>query len=695
MSANLKISLDEPYLVLPGEGLIVPTLSQEEMIQALSSINRSSSSSLASSSISTSDTTLLSASSSSLSNSTISSMVPPHLIASNDSNSRVRSKYTTPLTGSLIFQITKPTRVLSNARISLSGISHLALLGTFGKRSHTFQTHLDISQSLPLQPPSLAEALDSGRENREQSSLDGSSTSITAEGERTVLLQPGTIKVPFILHVPNLSPPSIATPEGGTYYRLTAKVVLDPSSTNLVHKLKSKLSIGSQSDGNTIEAFTVLQIYRAPRPRCLYVQASAALAEERAIAAEAAAAAALDAASTNMTDSDAQQMSRRYDLDIEAYNQELENNANDLVPVTIHDLWPCHCECSVSIPFTQFLKESDPPELRVRISILSPETIQLKSFQVALWERAIYRVQKRKEEEIFEAAVLAGIVDPFASRKRYVVGIRERAVHAQRADAYAWVPVEQNPQHSSSESNSAGGVPVATYYKRFAFTVPDPSCPNEKLRKQGGGLWGNTNSSTYTHVSKLKRVQRYEEDKEIKDEEFGKIHIEIQHFVRYTLRFMEQVMGLDRKTKKMAPHLEEKERVIGQVPVILHGVPTGPESDRTGLPSYLTSRTSKEVSAETERSYEEEAMGLLEGTLTNLPLLDHVVSRTSESTMAPISNVLRGESQSAPVDTAGNQEQRGYDMQTPAALPSYTESMNAERDQLSFALESKQGYPGS
>ena len=517
----------------------------------------------------------------------------------------------------------------------------------------------------------------------------------TIEGESIIFLQPGMITVPFILHVPNLSPPSVATPEGGTYYRLTAKVILPSSPSNLVHKLKFKLSIGSPSEGSAIETFTVLQIYRAPRSRCLYVQASAVLAEERAIAAETAAAAATaaDISSTTVADGDVQQTSLRHDREAEAYDQELQNNANDLVPVTVHDIWPGHLESTVSIPFTQFLKESGPPVLHVQLSILSPETIKVKGFQVTLWERAIYRVQRRKEEQIFEAAVLAGIVDPFASRKRHVIGIRERAVHAQRADANAWEPVERDLRCDGGGS-SAGGVPMIKYDKRFAFTVPDPSCTNDRMKKQGGGRWGNTNSSTYTHVSKLKRVQRYEEDKEIKDEEFGRVHVEIQHFVRYTLFFAERFKSLDRRMKKMASPKEDKERIVGQVPVILHGVPTGPESDRSGLPSYLTSLTSNEVSAENERSYEEEALGLVEGTLTSLLAVDDIVSEVAVATLAPVDNTLHREHQTETAEARNNQEQGEEQLQTPALLPSYTDSMNAERDQLSYALESKQRYPG-
>ena len=537
MSVCLKISLDDPYLVLPGEGLVVPTLTQEEMIRTLA-ITKSSSwlSSLSSSNSNLNASTQGSLSPSiPLTNSTTASLIPPNLTGgtTTEGHSNNRDKYTTPLTSTLTLRITKPTRVFSEAKIRLSGITHLALLGTFGKRSHTFQQHLDLSQPLPLEPPPLTTAADSGGGDTEENvPMHDPSTMATREAAPSdiTLLRPGVIKVPFILHVPNLSPPSATTPEGGTFYRLTASVVLEsPSSSKVVSKIKSKLNIGTCESG-AVETFTVLQIYRAPRSRCLYVQASAVLAEERAIVAETMATGNSTGHSSIFQSNAQEEASQRQDLEQEeeAYDRELQKDANDLVPVTVSDHYPGYCESRVSIPFTQLLKKSEPPELHVRIAVLNPKTILLKSFQVTLWERADHRVQRRAEEQVFEAAVLAGIVDPFASRKRYVIGIRERAVNTQRADASTWQRLESSPpppHHEHEQRDPCNGweredISVATYDKRFAFTVPDPHCPNlSQLKKQGAAAgWGNTNSSTYTHDPKLKRVQRYEEDKEIKDE---------------------------------------------------------------------------------------------------------------------------------------------------------------------------------
>ncbi|KAG0046614.1 hypothetical protein BGZ83_008221 [Gryganskiella cystojenkinii] len=629
MTVHLKLALDDPYLVLPGEGLLVPTLTQDEMIQALAEAKHratpsfSSTPSLPSSSLSTS-------SYSTIINPTAASLLPATLTESINTEDDPTHKYTTPLSGTLTLRITKPTEVHANAIIKLRGTSHLSLVGCAGKRAHTFQPHLELTQSLPLQPPQLPEPLTSNGQGQvvAQGLLhDPASTS----EPRFLLLQPGILKVPFILQVPNLAPPSVTTPEGGTFYRLSALLTttsgslsasVTPTSsssnrTSIMSKLKSRLSISSgstNSNSNEIKVFDNIKIYRAPRSRCLYVQQNAVLAEERALAVETVVSnptsRTISPPAPNHSTTNQQEQEEQVEMEDDDYDQELIEDANDLVPVTVYDHFPRHLESTISIPFTQLLKESDPPEIKVQIALLNP-AIKLKSFQITLWERAIYRVQRKAEEEVFEAAVKAGIVDPFASRKRYVIGIRERAVNAQRADASLWEPSSEPRQQQLSPENV-----VAGFEKKFSFSVPDPHSANSyaMIRKGPAAGWGNTNSSTYTHVSKLKRVQRYEEDKTIKDEEFGRVHIEIQHFIRYTVKYLEPstpAMTEKRRRKMSLTQEVEKERILGQVPVILHGLPTGPESDKTGLPSYLTSFTSDEVSVENTIKYEQEAISFL------------------------------------------------------------------------------------
>ena len=135
---------------------------------------------------------------------------------------------------------------------------------------------------------------------------------------------------------------------------------------------------------------------------------------------------------------------------------------------------------------------------------------------------------------------------------------------------------------------------------------------------------------------------------------------------------------MDQKSKKRIPHWEDKERIVGQVPVILHGLPTGPESDLSGLPSYLTSSSTKQVSAENERIYEQEAMGVTEEGLSSL-------FAQAESG--------QGHTEMAEANSSQDRQERENEPSVP--LPTYEDALEAERDQLARFLESKQSLPGS
>ncbi|KAG0356799.1 hypothetical protein BGZ54_000600, partial [Gamsiella multidivaricata] len=440
--------------------------------------------------------------------------------SSSPSSSTVPNPATTILKGKLTLSLTKPTKVTSLA-ISLNGSTHIAFLGA-GKRSHYSRHHIR-SQTFLIEP-------------RPQSDL-------------YTLLSTDSITYPFAIEVPNHLPPSVTTPQGGTIYRLTAVLTL----------AKSAGIMSFLSSGSTFTASTTVQIYRAPRSRCLLLEAAV------------------------LQDAGEYTEEEEEEGQIEGESQAGPNDAvdeNDLMPVTVHHSWPGQLEATVNIPFTNLPPQSK-PDLRLRVRVLR-ENMAIKSFQAALWERVIFRVQKES----------AGPRD-----KKHIVGIRERIVSAQRCDA-GWVNEVITSQ-----------VPH-TFEKVVLFSIPKATRSHDDLYSSR-----SCNASTYTSVTKLKR-RHLKEDTEIKDSEFGEVFIEVQHFIRYSLFVTGSV---DTKGKTI---LAPVERTLGDVPVIVRGLPSGPECDRTGLPSYLYSFSTSRVSYEEAHDYELEATGMALGSEGGEPAYD-------------------------------------------------------------------------
>ncbi|KAI1316262.1 hypothetical protein EDD11_010170 [Mortierella claussenii] len=422
---------------------------------------------------------------------------------------------TSILRGHLILTLSKPTKVNSLA-ISLNGTTHIAFLGA-GKRAHYSRHHIR-SQQFLIEP-------------RPQADL-------------YTLLTKDTIKYPFAIEVPHHLPPSVTTPQGGTIYRLTAVLTL----------AKSAGIMSFLSSGTTLTTSTTVQIYRAPRSRCLLMEAAA-----------------LEAAAEEMEYGDEDEEENQGEG-----GQPLQQGAaaaasdtdSDIVPATVSHTWPGQLETTVTLPFTQ-LPPMSKPDLHIRVRVLR-ENLAVKSLQAALHERVIFRVQK------------AGAP---AKSKKYILGVRERVVSAQRCDS-GWV----NDIITSQVPH--------TFEKVVLFSIPSAIRSHSDLYTSR-----SCNPSTFDSVSRLRKCH-LQIDHGIKDSEFGEIHIEIQHFIRYSIFVTGSV---DDKGKTVSTSVE---RILGDVPVIVHGLPTGPECDRTGLPSYLYSFSTSRVSYEEAQDYELEATGM-------------------------------------------------------------------------------------
>ncbi|KAI8350684.1 hypothetical protein B0O80DRAFT_457241 [Mortierella sp. GBAus27b] len=505
MPATMKFELDDSYLVLPcqrpGQHLD-DTLSNSDPSSPITSMAM------------TSPERTLSMGAVSIASTMPSSSASVRSSFEGEQGSRAPaygSGATTTLKGRLILSLTKPTKVASLA-ISFTGATHIAFLGA-GKRAHYSRHHIR-SQQFLVAPQS--------------------------EGDQYTLLSKDTITYPFTFEVPNHLPPSVTTPQGGTIYRLTVVLTL----------AKSAGIMSFLSSGSTLTASSTVQIYRAPRSRCLLLEAPAAneprLEEE----------------------DEGEELPPNNGPGETTLEQRQPEDENDLMPATLSHTWPGQLESKVTLPFSRLPPQSK-PDLHLRVRILR-SGLAIKSFQAALWERAIFRIQK---------------ADAPATGRKHIIGVRERIVSAQRCDS-GWV-----------NDTITSQVPH-TFEKVVLFSIPSAiRSHNEPCSSR------SCNASTYTTLSKLKK-RHLKEDMEIKDSEFGEVHIEIQHFIRYSLIVTGSV---DNKGRTIMTPVE---RVVGDVPVIVHGLPAGPECDRTGLPSYLYSFSTSRVSYEEAHDYELEATGM-------------------------------------------------------------------------------------
>ncbi|KAF9906344.1 hypothetical protein EC991_000746 [Linnemannia zychae] len=363
-----------------------------------------------------------------------------------------------------------------------------------------------------------------------------------ANSELYTLLAKDTVSYPFSIELPNHLPSSISTPHGGTVYRLTAVLTLAKSSS----------IISFLSSNSTVATSSTVQLYRAPR---LFAAEIDGDEQDLECGIE-------FAGVDGVTETD--------------HPETVDANEGEIVPATVKHTWAGQVEAKVAIPFTR-LPPTAKPDLHVRVRVLR-EGLTIKSMQAALWERVIFRVQKAGSP----------------NGTKYIMGVRERAVSAQRCDS-GW-----------TNEAITGQVPH-TFEKVVLFSIPSAARSYKELYSSR-----SCNPSTYSNLANRMKNERFyhynpqrgqhsKKDMEIPDSEFGDISIEVQHFIRYSLI----VTGSVDQTGKTIP--TPVERVLGSVPVIVFGVPSGPQCDLTGLPTYLYSFSTSRVSFEEAQDYELEA----------------------------------------------------------------------------------------
>ncbi|KAG0372641.1 hypothetical protein BGX24_012769 [Mortierella sp. AD032] len=364
-----------------------------------------------------------------------------------------------------------------------------------------------------------------------------------ANSELYTLLAKDTVSYPFSIELPNHLPSSISTPHGGTVYRMTAVLTLAKSSS----------IISFLSSGTTVVASTTVQMYRGPR---LFSSETDGDEEELECGVE-------FAGVDGVTETD--------------HPETVDANESEIVPATVKHTWAGQVEATIAIPFTR-LPPLAKPDLHIRVRVLR-KGLNVKSMQAAIWERVIFRVQKAGSGP---------------GSKKYIMGVRERAVSAQRCDS-GW-----------TNDSITGQVPH-TFEKVVIFSIPSAARSYKELYSSR-----SCNPSTYSNLASRMKNERFyhynsqrgqhsKKEMEIQDSEFGDISIEVQHFIRYSLIVTGSV---DQTGKTIATPVE---RVLGSVPVIVFGVPSGPQCDLTGLPTYLYSFSTSRVSFEEAQDYELEA----------------------------------------------------------------------------------------
>ncbi|KAF9343857.1 hypothetical protein BGX26_005118, partial [Mortierella sp. AD094] len=422
-------------------------------------------------------------------------------------------------------------------------------------------------------------------------------------------LLPNQIAYPFEINVPNNIPASVFTPHGGTTYQLTAELTMAKSPSAIMSFFSTA---GSGSTSTSVKtAVTTLLIYRAgfldDSPGALTAPSIArsshsdtaservndinsrgidsSVSPDRPIIlsqeqnGEDRAPSSLSPPNTSLSDS--QRLTRQslehfdtviprleYSTETDA-EIEIDSEENTLVPDTISYTWPGHLETSIMVPFVHLPAKSK-LDLHVRIEFLGDRYKFVKQLEVVLWERAIYRVNKTykpQQEGQPERTEVA------------VVGIRKRIISVQRMDS-CW----------PKEERSSNGDSTRLVEKVIRFTTPNPIREPEQLYSSR-----NCNPSTFGRISRDERLNLEEDivDPSVDQStvKLGAIDIEIQHFLRCSLLIT-------------GPKTGAIEKEIGDIPVVIRGVPGGPECDRTGLPTYLGSFATSLASLEERRSYE-------------------------------------------------------------------------------------------
>ncbi|KAF9973580.1 hypothetical protein BGZ75_001101, partial [Mortierella antarctica] len=390
-------------------------------------------------------------------------------------------------------------------------------------------------------------------------------------------LKPNQIAYPFAIPVPNCIPVSVSTPHGGTAYQLTAELTLSNAGSKGSGVLSTLLSAaakaGPQSSSSTLSCSITVPIYRAGfLRRPLKTELEGQYQERQR--------------SGSLLSSTSNQDTNTPHNDSESVVSDNENE-NAMIPGLVSHSWPGVLESTFSTPFVHLPPKSN-IDIHFKASLLcsdantrgnnhSPCNIAtIKSLQVDLYERAIYRVTKATKNEVR--------IQGQTAQQKVLVGSRDRIVSAQ-GTSKGW------PTATSSNSTTTPQSIDRTIQFKTPSTIRGP---NELYSSR------NCNPSTYSRISSdqvdnsdgCNGNGAWDESPHV---EYGAIDIEIQHFLRFTILAQTDATDPGRTV----------ERHLGDMPVVIKGVPSDmPDGDGTGLPSYLGSFSTSLLSLAETQHYE-------------------------------------------------------------------------------------------
>ncbi|KAG0309637.1 hypothetical protein BGZ98_000046 [Dissophora globulifera] len=489
---------------------------------------------------------------------------------------------TAVLKGSVILTLHKPIQVASLSVI-LDGSSYLALSAPRGatttsmskRLAHYSRHHLRLQQFLiePSPDPEKSTTIvtPSASGISIYNAMTPSSTSLGSS-----YLEANQIAYPFAIEVPNNVPVSVVTPHGGTVYRLTAELRVakqkskSSSSSGFMATLMSAATSGGA--GSVISAATTVHIYRTGFLRHPRDHRGASGDETPR-----------DHGTEGSQQQEQQEQQRAQEWQaVLPLRQQEDESVNDnmdsnraLTPASISFSWSDHLDASVSIPYTHLPPHSR-LDLRFQVRVLRHDCLAVKRFQVALWERAVFRVARTSMTDTSVQSIHG------TETRMAVVGIRERAITTQRLDK-GW-----------SEAPSLTPPNSAMIEKTFEFQTPSTVRGYDELYSSH-----NCNPSTYDRILDLESLDMREDGDysraDLINVELGRIEIEIQHFLRCSLFVFGTLLGSNG---------EIVERQLGDIPVVVGGIPGGTDCDVTGLPTYIGSFSTSLLSMEAMQEYE-------------------------------------------------------------------------------------------
>ncbi|KAG0039710.1 hypothetical protein BGZ82_007011 [Podila clonocystis] len=481
---------------------------------------------------------------------TPSSSSPPSIIGTSSSRS------TTLLKGKVIVSLSKPIKV-SSLTITLSGTTHLANLGPTGKRAHYSRQHLRVQHFIlaPHSDPTHYYTL--VQQNKYLGSFDTSSPS-DAIPSSSHLSRPthfqSTLQLP-VIPLPRQS--QSHAKDGCLSFEFEMPVpnqiptsVMTPQG-GTIYRLTASMTMASKNKSRTSAAGLLSLLTTGPG------QVS-------------------DSLTVQIYRAGSARLCLGPSRDDPGQEEE-----EDITPCSVSNVWPDQLDAKVTIAYTQLPAKSN-PDITVQIQSLGEKPLNIHSFQTVLWERAIYRVQK-----ISQAAPQIENATP-SGPPMVVIGVRNRIICTQGSNK-PWIP--------DTTRTHGHHTPLANKYH---FATPSPVRGSKELYSVR-----NCNPSTFGGICRCGSCGSVQEDASIQDVEFGNIAIEIQHFLKFSI----VIQGVAPNTSGSpssgpVPLNRLMEWIIGDISVVLRGVPSGAEVDATGLPTYMGSFSTSVLSLADTLAYE-------------------------------------------------------------------------------------------